>query len=41
MSEGVSESVGVASGCLRVTFVVVDHFFVVVFGRGPHDKPKP
>ena len=26
--------------CWRVTFDVVNHLFVVVFGCGPHDKPK-
>ena len=36
MSEGVSEAVGVSSGC-RVSFDVVDHVFVVVCGSGPHD----
>ena len=38
MSEGVSEAVGMSSGCLRFTTDVVNHLFAVAFGCGLHDK---
>ena len=37
---GVSEAVGISSGCLVLLLLLQKHLFVVVSGCGLHDKPK-